>query len=335
MDMFLIEAVAAPSESKGALVVPLDDVSALIFDLPTNAPFLKLVGGATVALIIISLFIILASVYAVRWITSPLSYIASAARAFGQSQAEDELLPEKGPREIVQVAQAMNDMRKRIRALVSDRTRMLAALSHDLRTPLTRLRLRAERLAEADTAAAMLRDIATVNDMLGETLIYLREGVRAERFQRIDLPSLLQTVCAEFTDMGHSVAYEGPKRFAFPCRRGALTRAVTNIADNAVKNAASAVVISLHAEQGCDVGIEIADDGPGIDRAIRDKVFEPFFKGDSARPSDPRGSVGFGLGLSIARHIVRDHGGEIELFDRAPTGLIVRIVLAAATRAAP
>jgi signal transduction histidine kinase len=90
----------------------------------------------------------------------------------------------------------------------------------------------------------------------------------------------------------------------------------------------------LSAEQGCDVRIEICDDGPGIDPAIRDKVFEPFFKGDSARPSDPRGSVGFGLGLSIARDIVRDHGGEIELLDRAPAGLIVRIVLALAMCAA-
>jgi signal transduction histidine kinase len=332
-DMFLIQDVAAPGGPKSGIVVPLDDVNALVFDLPINAPFVKLISGATVALIIISLFIVLASVYAVRWITSPLSYIASAARSFGRSPTEDELLPEKGPREIVQVAQAMNDMRKRIRALVSDRTRMLAAMSHDLRTPLTRLRLRAERLTEADTLTSMLRDIATVNDMLGETLIYLREGVRTEPVQRIDLPSLLQTVCAEFTDMGNVVAYEGPKRFAFACRCGALTRAVTNIVDNAVKNASS-VIVRLHAKERCDVRIEICDDGPGIDAAIRDKVFEPFFKGDAARPSHPRGSVGFGLGFPIARDIVRDHDGDIELFDRAPTGLIVRIVLTAAKRAA-
>jgi signal transduction histidine kinase len=331
-DIFLIEDPVAPGGPKSGIVAPLDDVRALVFDLPVNAPLLKLIGGATLALIIVSLFVILASVYAVLWITSPLSYVASAAHAFGRSPTEDELLPEKGPREIVQVAQAMNDMRKRIRALVSDRTRMLAAMSHDLRTPLTRLRLRAERLTEGDTAC-ILRDIATVNDMLGETLIYLREGVRAEPAQRIDLPSLLQTVCAEFSDMGHAAAYEGPKRFAFACRRGALARAVTNIVDNAVKNADS-VIVRLNAEPGCGVRIEICDDGPGIDPAIRDKVFEPFFKGDTARPSDPRGSVGFGLGLSIARDIVRDHGGEIELLDRAPAGLIVRIVLAPAMCAA-
>jgi signal transduction histidine kinase len=333
IQIFLIQDVAAPSGPKGAIVVPLDDVNALVFDLPINAPLFKLIGGATAALTVISLFIILASVYAVRWITSPLLYIASAARAFGRSPAEDELLPENGPREIVQVAQAMNDMRKRIRALVSDRNRMLAAMSHDLRTPLTRLRLRAERLTDADTLASMLRDIATVNDMLGETLIYLREGVRTEPVQRVDLPSLLQTVCAGFTDMGRAVAYEGPQRFAFACRRGALTRAVSNIVDNAVKNASS-VSVRLHVGNDYEPQIEICDDGPGIDAAIRDKVFEPFFKGDTARPSDPRGSVGFGLGLSIARDIVREHDGEIELLDRAPTGLIVRIILAAARRAA-
>jgi signal transduction histidine kinase len=325
LKIFTIRDPAALGGPKRAIVVPLDQISALAFDVPIDRPLSGLIGGATVAILIISLFIILASLYAVRWITSPLSYIACAARAFGRSPSVGAPLPERGPREIVQVAQAMNEMRERIRTLVADRTRMLAAISHDLRTPLTRLRLRAERLPDIDTQDSMLRDIARVNDMLGETLIYLREGALSEKRQRLDLPSLLQTVCAEFADMGHPVTYRGPQRFAFSCRRTALARAIANIVDNGIKNGPS-VIVRLRVENGVD--IDICDDGPGIDSAIRDKVFEPFFKGDSARASPLNGAAGFGLGLSIARDIVRDHDGEIELLDGTPKGLIVRIKMA-------
>jgi signal transduction histidine kinase len=289
-----------------------------------------LVAGLTVlALMIVSLFVALVAVYAIRSITAPLSFMAAATRAFGHSPASNEAaLPERGPSEIAQVARALNEMRNRIRALLDDRTRMLAAISHDLRTPLTRLRLRAERVGDAEARDGMLRDVALIDELLGETLVYLREGVRSESLQRTDLPSLLQTICAEFSDVGHRVSYCGPQRLAFACRPRALARAVRNVVDNGVKHGSEVVVkLAAPSEREGLVHVDVSDNGPGIDAALRGAVFEPFFKADGAR-APARG--GFGLGLSIARDIVRDHGGSIELLDGAPNGLRVRIALPAA-----
>ncbi|WP_158817657.1 ATP-binding protein [Methylocapsa sp. S129] len=319
-------ASAPPSDDKDSIVIKISDDNALVFEAPSHTPFYNLVLVQTTCALAIVIFIIsFLSLYAVRWVTSPLSSIAAAARSFGHSSAEDGTLSADGPREIAQVAEALNDMRKRVRSLVDERTQMLAAISHDLRTPLTRLRLRTERLTDVNLRDSMLQDIATVNDMLGETLAYLREGGQLEPVHLVDLPSLLQTICAQFTDFGYDVSYQGPDRFAFACRAHALNRAVTNVVDNGTKHGAI-VTVALRVLNETSVQIEVSDDGPGIPLALRDKVFEPFFKGDSARPSS--GRVGFGLGLSIARDIVRRHGGKIDLLNDAPQGQIVRLSVA-------
>ena len=318
-------AEAPPTGERDAIVVKISDDNALVFATGMHSPLHNFVlVQTTFALAIIVLIILFLSLYAVRWITSPLSSIAEAARSFGHS-SEEGALSAQGPREIAQVAEALNDMRKRVRSLVDERTQMLAAISHDLRTPLTRLRLRTERLSDVNVRDSMLQDIATVNDMLGETLAYLRDGGQQEPAHLVDLPSLLQTISAQFSDFGHDVSYSGPDRFAFACRAHALNRAVTNVVDNAVKHGA-VVKVTLRVVNANTVEIEVADDGPGIPAALRDKVFEPFFKGDSARPSSGRG--GFGLGLSIARDIVRRHGGTIELVNDAPQGQAVRLCIA-------
>jgi signal transduction histidine kinase len=317
--------VTAALDREERIAVKIDDDSALVFREPPHVSARKWVISSATLIVAISTFIVLFfSVYAVRWITAPLSTIASAARAFGCSAGENSLLREDGPREIAQVAEALNDMRRRIQALVDERTRTLAAISHDLRTPLARLGLRAERLADVRVRESMLRDIAMINDMLGETLSYLREAGSLEPIHRVDLPSLLQTICAEFIDVGHSVSYQGPSRFTFACRARALARAITNVIDNGTKHG-STVTVALREVDTTAVRIDIADDGPGIPADLLDKVFEPFFKGDPARPSS--GRTGFGLGLSIARDIVRSHGGDIELLDCVPLGLTVRIRL--------
>jgi signal transduction histidine kinase len=282
-------------------------------------------------LAIVLVFVTLLSIYAVRWVIAPLSSVAAAAQSFGRSPDDNRMVSRSGPREIAQVADALNDMRTRIRALLDDRTRMLAAISHDLRTPLTRLRLRAERVGDQDLREGMLHEIARVTRMLDETLDYLREDVRLESTSRIDLPSILQTVCAEFADVGHAVSYEGPAHLTWTCRPGVLTRAISNVVDNAVKHG-SAVTVALRARADGAVEIDVADDGPGIPLSLREKVFDPFFKGDDARSSAERS--GFGLGLSIARGVVRGHGGEIDLLDRTPRGLIVRISLPGEAKAA-
>jgi signal transduction histidine kinase len=272
---------------------------------------------------VIAFVVMFVSAWAVRWVTSPLTSIASAARAFGRpGDSETGDLAEHGPIEVAQAARALNEMRKRVRMLVDERTRMLVAVSHDLRTPLTRLRLRIERLSDDPAKAAMLGEIAAINELLTETLAYMREVGRAEAAAATDLPSLLQTIAAQFADTGHNVAYRGPDRLVLSCRPHALTRAVANLVDNGAKFG-DAVEI-LVAADGRDVTIEVKDDGPGVPEAMLGQIFEPFFKGDFARSQ--RGG-GFGLGLSIVREIVESHGGGVELENRRPHGLTARLRL--------
>ena len=281
---------------------------------------------ALAALTLALILVVVGSLAAVgaHRIVRPLSAIAAAAESFGRSPADDVALRETGPREIAEVAASMNRMQKRIRGLLEQRTQMLWAVSHDIRTPLTRLRLRADRLAHGATREGIYREVERIDSMLQETLSYLRAEQLDEPAEHAELASLLQTVCGEFGDVGHSVAYRGPARLRYLCRPRTLMRAVINVVDNAVRHAAG-VQVQLAAAADGGVVIDIADDGPGIADDLRTKVFEPFFAGAGAR-GDPQRS-GFGLGLTIAKRIVEAHGGQIDLFERTPQGLLVRIVL--------
>jgi signal transduction histidine kinase len=320
----------APDGPDRQLVVRASDRDALVFDASrgTNLSAFKwrfMLAPAALTLTIMLIFLLLLSLYGVRWVIAPLSAVAAAAHSFGRFPEEDSKIDGRGPREISQVADALNDMRTRIRSLLDDRMRMLAAISHDLRTPLTRLRLRTERVVERELRESMLHEIEQVTHMLNETLDYLRQDARSESMSRTDLPSLLQTVCADFADVGHDVSYVGPARLTWMCRSTALMRAVSNVVVNGVKHGSS-VAVSLQIRDDGAAEIDISDDGPGIPAALRDKVFDPFFKVDDARAA---AGDGFGLGLSIARDVVKGHNGTIALLDRLPTGLTVRIVLSA------
>jgi signal transduction histidine kinase len=322
----VLERLRYPAGPKQQLVARLDADHALVFDATTGASlWLRFLGPTALLLIIVLIFVLLLSIYAVRWIIAPLAAVAEAALSFGRSPRDDHAISRRGPREITQVADALNEMRKRIRALLEDRTRMLAAISHDLRTPLTRLRLRVERVDEQNLRDGMLGDLVKVGRMLDETLDYLREDGKSEAMSRVDLPSLLRTICWDFADMGDPVSYEGPARLACTVRPRALTRALTNIVENGVKHG-TAVTVTLKGTGRDGIAITIADDGPGIPAALHDKVFEPFFKADSARTQN---DGGFGLGLSIAQDIVKRHGGDISLLAREPAGLAVRILIPA------
>jgi signal transduction histidine kinase len=322
----ILERLRYAAGPKQQLAVRLDNDEALVFDATMGDPLWRLLFTSTaLVLTIVLVFVLLLSVYAVRWIIAPLAAVAGAAQSFGRSPQDNQTISSKGPREIAQVADALNEMRTRIRALLDDRTRMLAAISHDLRTPLTRLRLRAERVNEENLREGMLGDIVNVSRMLDETLDYLREGGKCEAMCRIDLPSVLQTICWDFADVGHAVSYQGPSRFAWVVQPRALTRAISNIVENGVKHG-STVTVTLRTERLQRIEIEIADDGPGIPVTLRGKVFEPFFKADNARAQN---GGGFGLGLSIAQEIVKRHGGDIALLSRQPVGLAVQIFLPA------
>lgn len=310
---------------KDSIIVRLDGDNVIAFQVSeyqVAQTFLMVQAGVVLSIILVAMLVV--SVYAIRWITRPLSEVAEAARSFGRSPAGDRVLSSDGPREIAQVAQALNDMRKRVRLLVDERTRMLVAISHDLRTPLTRLRLRSERVIDVTERRSMLNDIATIDAMIGETLAYLRDEGSSESMALVDLPSLIQTICGQFNDVGHDVQYSGTARSAFVCRSRALTRAVTNVIENAVKHG-SLVTVNLWESVPSTAVIEISDDGPGIASDLLEKVFEPFFKADGARSRS--GGSGFGLGLAIARDIIERHAGSISLANRIPSGLTVRISL--------
>lgn len=261
--------------------------------------------------------------YAIVAIMVPLSRFARIASAFGRDDGGDLKLPERGTQEIRDVARALNDMRARIRMLVEARTRMLRSISHDLRTPLTRLRLRLDRTSDVDLKAPMLRDVEMIDRMINKTLAYLRDGSDTEPEMPTDLPSLLATICADFSDTGHDVTYRGPARLTHRCRPEALTRAVGNLVENATKYGTQVIVGLRLSAQG--VLIEVSDDGPGIRVQDRASVVEPFFRADAARPSNAR--AGFGLGLAIVQEIVARHDGRLDLTDNVPHGLLARISL--------
>jgi signal transduction histidine kinase len=294
--------------------------------------FLLLQVGVVLSIALIAMLAV--STYAIRSVTRPLFFVAEAARSFGRSEAGDHVLRLTGPWEITQLAEALNEMRTRVRNLIDARTRMLAAISHDLRTPLTRLRLRAERGSAVFDRSGMLDDISAIDAMMSETLAYLRDGRSSEDAALIDIPSLLQTICDEFCDVGRAVQYRGPDRLAVVCRARALRRALTNVVENGVKHGSQVAVALSNSAPGC-VQIDISDNGPGLSSDLLEKVFEPFFMSDSARTSWPQRG-GFGLGLSIAREIIENEGGSIRLLNRTTGGLTacVRLERSAAVYAA-
>jgi signal transduction histidine kinase len=268
--------------------------------------------------------IALLAVWAARRVTVPLGRFAQAAGRLG-TDVNAPPMAEAGPSEIVQAAQAFNQMQERIQRLVDDRTRMLAAIAHDLRTVLTRLRLRAELIDDAEQQRKAIADLDAMAIMLDETLAFARDDGAGEPRQDVDLAALVRSLCDDLADAGQSVCYLGPDRLRFAGRPVALRRALANLIDNAVKYGREAEV-GLQAGRDT-VRLTIEDRGPGIPAAAREQVFQPFFR---LEPSRSRATGGTGLGLTVARTIVHRHGGEIALDDRPGGGLVVRITLPAA-----
>jgi len=264
----------------------------------------------------------LLGLWAARALTAPLSSFAKAAEDFSLNGAAAPL-PERGPEEIRSVAKALNRMRERITTLIDDRTKMLAAISHDLRTPITRMRLRAEFIEDDAHRGRMLRDLEQMRSMLEAVLSFLRNDRKLESMTLVDIATSLQLVTDQFADMGHKVAYDGPEHAMATVRPDDLHRSVTNLVENAVRYGAEATIrLRLSPDTAT---IEVEDDGPGISDARKEVMLEPFVRGDDARNMDE--AAGFGLGLSIARTIAIAHHGALSLNDRQPHGLIVRIQL--------
>jgi signal transduction histidine kinase len=300
--------------------IALPDGAMISARLLRQRPFWQ--GPWTLTLMFAVVSVTLLSLWAARALTAPLSSFAKAAEDFSLNGAAAPL-PERGPEEIRSVAKALNRMRERITTLIDDRTKMLAAISHDLRTPITRMRLRAEFIEDDAHRSRMLRDLEQMRSMLEAVLSFLRNDRKLESMTLVDIASTLQLVTDQFADMGHKVAYDGPEHAMATVRPDDLHRSVTNLVENAVRYGAEATIrLRLSPETAT---IEVEDDGPGISDARKEVMLEPFVRGDDARNMDE--AAGFGLGLSIARTIAIAHHGALSLNDRQPHGLIVRIQL--------
>ena len=279
-------------------------------------------GPWMITLLFALISVTMLGLWAAYALAAPLSSFARAAENFSLDGTADPL-PERGPEEIRSVARALNRMHERIARLMSDRTRMLAAISHDLRTPITRLRLRAEFIEDEGNRRRMLIDLDQMRSMLESVLSLLRNDRNVEAVTLVDIASTLQLIADQFGDMGHVVHYDGPASATAAARPDDLHRGVTNLVENAVRYGAE-VTIRLDIS-GTRLVIDVEDDGPGISDARKQEMLEPFARGDDARTMDE--STGFGLGLSIAHAIAIAHGGTLSLHDRTPHGLIVRMEL--------
>ncbi|QJP17804.1 HAMP domain-containing protein [Starkeya sp. ORNL1] len=309
----------------GILVLKIDTDRALAFNMPVFPHSLRLARSVAGRILNIAIPCLLLAYFSSYFIIRPLIRFTSAVKQASMNDNTAEPFEAVGASEIRSLAESLNVMRNRIQQMVEDRTRMLSAVGHDLRTPLTRLRLRAERSTEPDLRNLMLADISTLGSMIDESMAFLTNASIEETARKVDLSSLLQTIATDFSDTGVNVSFKGPRRLTHVCRPQAITRAVSNLVENASRYAPE-IEIELQSATDCGVLIRVSDNGPGLTEKLKARVVEPFFKADEARTSEAHS--GFGLGLSIAQGIVqKGHKGTLSLRDRTPNGLIVEIKL--------
>jgi signal transduction histidine kinase len=259
--------------------------------------------------------VIALSLVAVRWATGPLSELATAAEKLGEDINRPPL-PETGPSEAQRAARAFNTMQRRLSRYIADRTRIFTAMSHDLKTPITRLRLRSEMLEDEALQAKFAKDLEEMESMVTQTLDFMRDASTQEAVQPVDTMALLESLQTDYEDTGNKVEIEGSIGRPYPGRPLALRRCLTNLVDNAIRYGGGAVV---KVEDAADqLTIRVLDRGPGIAADELEQAFEPFFRAEASRSRDTGGT---GLGLGIARNIARAHGGDLVLRNRPEGGL--------------
>ncbi len=266
--------------------------------------------------------------WAIRRSIGHLPRFAAAAEALGRNAAAPELA-ETGPREVRRAAVAFNEMARRIRAYLDERTHMLAAVSHDIRTQLTRLAMRLEYVTDRNQQDRAREDVAQMTRLLDSVLAFSREDRAEEPSISLDLATLLDTLADDARGLGHRAQYHGPIHCVIDGRPTALRRAFTNLIDNAVRYGSEADITLRPANDGASVIVEIADRGPGIPVEDRARVLQPFQR---VEPSRNRATGGTGLGLAIAHTVVTRHGGSLAFVERPGGGLIVRIELGRAAQ---
>ncbi|MGM0516418.1 MAG: sensor histidine kinase [Pseudomonadota bacterium] len=262
----------------------------------------------------------LATLVTVQLAIRPLGHLVEAARRFDGS-THLEPIPESGPREVREALAAFNRMQERIDTHLRERTATLAAISHDLKTPLTRLRLRAERIEDPELAAAVIRDIERMRELIDAGLDLASNGRSTKDAETVELSALLTEAVEASRELGGNIEWIGAETCPVQGRRTALRRLIDNLLDNARRYADSArLTLTCRRDEA---EIELRDRGPGIDPEIIRRAFEPFFR---AEPSRNPATGGTGLGLTISREIARGHGGDIRLANH-DEGLAITVTL--------
>jgi signal transduction histidine kinase len=308
--------VGPMSQDTGGWQLPLRLADGSPLTLSLTPPQLGVSAGTLALLALQFAVLALAAWWAVRLATRPLTRLADAADALGGNTATARL-PEDGPREVAHAAHAFNTMQQRIAQHIAERVHTLAAISHDLQTPLTRLRLRAEQVADDELRDKLLADLAAMSSLVREGLAYARTDHAAQEVPcAVDLDALLDSLVCERTDAGHSAHLEGRLGTPLVTRPQALRRVVDNLLDNAIKFGGSAQVVVEHDAHRVHIGVR--DRGPGIAPEQLDAVLQPFVRGE---PSRNRDTGGTGLGLSIAHRLAQALRGRLRLMNREGGGL--------------
>lgn len=294
------------------------------FNLSVTEQEFEFDGEAVYSAAWIGLFFLLVSMIAllfVRRLTHPLSSLTKAVSRFG-TNLEVEEVKERGPADIRHAIRRFNAMQHEVRDEVKRRTQMLASVGHDIRTPLTALRVKAELIENDEAREEIIASIEKMERITASALDYVRGESRSEPKQFVDLRALIESECSEFEELGERVHFQGEDNLHYHCRPIALARAIRNLIDNAVKYGGSASVSLIR--DADHIEIRVLDEGPGIpDDKIAD-VFDPFIRLSEGRESD-QGSLG--LGLAIAKAIVDGHDGTLRLEPNQPNGLSAIIQL--------
>lgn len=301
--------------------VQLRDNSWLVFTDEAHQWALPQSTQIVIALGFVGVSILAASVLATYFLSKPIRRFGNELRRFG-SDPRASPIPEIGPKELRSAISAFNVLQAQLRQFVEERTTMLAAMSHDLRTPLTKIRLRGEFIEDEEQRARLFRDVDDLQAMADSALAFFRDDFKDEDPTLFDFAVLLRTIVDDYTDQGRPVSYSGPERFSFSGRPLALRRACMNLVDNALKYGNLAeLTLACSPTQ---IELTCSDRGLGIPPHAFEKVFEPFYRLELSRN---RSTGGMGLGLTSTRAVILAHGGRIVLHNRAEGGLAAKIIL--------
>lgn len=310
-----------PSEGANLIQVELRDGQWVSFgeQLPEEMTAWPLRVILALGLVLITLGLV--AFLAVMWITSPLAYLADSARALGQDLQRPPL-EEEGPEEVRSTLRAFNTMQAQIRKFVDERSRFLAAISHDLKTPITRLRLRSGLLEDTELQAKFERDLSDMEELVQGTLEFMRDETGNERKQALDINDLLETMQIDGEEAGAKITLTGRAQSVFYCHPVSLRRMINNLVDNALKYGGQADIQVEDSKE--HLKISITDAGTGIPEPQIEQVFEPYTRLDNSRSKKTGGT---GLGLTIAKNIAVAHGGTLTLRNRKAGGLQAIIML--------